>query len=86
MQKVDKDINYFTDDNNLIQEYNRLKKVLKKKDKANVYLFEDEEEGYPERKFITAEVQRPFPDGIVFISYANTIEEIIQNITDYLNY
>lgn len=86
MQKVDKDINYFTDNEEIISHFKRIKKRLKKEHMANVFLFEDEEEGYPERKFITAEVQKPFPDGLVFISYSDDIKEIMRNLDDYLNF
>lgn len=86
MQKVDKEITYFTDNEEIINHFKRIKKRLKKEHKANVFLFEDEEEGYPERKFITAEVQKPFPDGLVFISYSDDIKEIMRNLDDYLNF
>lgn len=81
---MQKEITYFTDDNNLIQEYKRLKRLVKKKEKANIFLFEDEEEGYPERKFITAEIQKPFPDGLVFIAYSDKLDEVLREIEDYI--
>lgn len=81
---MQKEITYFTDDKNLIQEFKRLKRLVKKKEKANIFLFEDEEEGYPERKFITAEIQKPFPDGLVFIAYSNNLDEVLRSIEDYI--
>lgn len=81
---MQKEITYFTDDKNLIQEFKRLKRLVKKKGKANIFLFEDEEEGYPERKFITAEIQKPFPDGLVFIAYSSNLDEVLRSIEDYI--
>lgn len=86
MQKADKQITYFTDDEYIIQEYKRIQKVIRKIDKAKVFLFEDEEEGYPERKLICCEVQKPFPDGIIFIAQSSDIYEIICHLQDYLMY
>lgn len=86
MQKADKQITYFTDDEYIIQEYKRIQKVIRKIDKAKVFLFEDEEEGYPERKLICCEVQKPFPDGIIFIAQSSDIYEIIGHLQDYLIY
>lgn len=81
-----KPITYFTDDEYIIQEYQKIQKTIHKLDKAKVFLFEDEEEGYPERKIICCEVQKPFPDGIIFIAQSNDIYEIIGNLQDYLMY
>lgn len=86
MQKADKPIDYFTDDEDIIQEYKRIQKTIRKLDKAKVFLFEDEEEGYPERKLICCEVQKAFPDGIIFIAQSNDIYEIIGHLQDYLMY
>lgn len=86
MQKADKPIDYFTDDEDIIQEYKRIQKTIRKLDKAKVFLFEDEEEGYPERKLICCEVQKPFPDGIIFIAQSSDIYEIIGYLQDYLMY
>lgn len=83
---MQKEITYFTDDENIIKEFKRYKRVIKKKDNARIFLFEDEEEGYPDRKFISAEIQKPFPDGIIFITYADTIEDVLRNIEEFINY
>lgn len=86
MQKADKPITHFTNDEDIIQEYKRIQRVIRKIDKAKVFLFEDEEEGYSERKIICCEVQKSFPDGIIFIAQSSDIYEIIGHLQDYLNY
>lgn len=79
-------IKHFTDDSDTIKEYRRLEKRIRRELKATVHLFRDEEDGNPENKFLTAELQKAFPDGIIFITSANTVEEIILNIREYLDY
>lgn len=81
-----KEITYFTIEEDLIKQFTRLKKIIKKRDKAKVFLYEDEEDGYPENKFIAAEIQKPFPDGIIFIVMAKEIDEVIRQLEDYINY
>lgn len=81
-----KEITYFTIEEDLIKQFTRLKKIIKKRDKAKVFLYEDEEDGYPENKFIVAEIQKQFPDGIIFIAISRNIDEVIRQIEDYINY
>lgn len=81
-----KEINFFTNEKDLINQFLKLKKIIKKLYKARIFLYEDEEEGYPENKFIVAEIQKQFPDGIIFIAISRNIDEIIRQIEDYINY
>lgn len=70
----------------LLTEYSRLAKAAHKLlDGGKVYIYNDEEDGNPENKFFTAEVVRPLPDGLMFISSAREIDEVLRNIEEYLN-
>lgn len=70
---------------NMEKEYNRIDKLLKTTYDGELYLFDDEEEGNPDNKFLTGEVILPFPDGLVFMTSAKELNEVLHNIEEYIN-
>lgn len=79
-----KTIEELTDDKDLIANYKQLEKIIYNLFEAKIFLFMDEDLDNPECKFLTAEIQKPFPDGIIFISSSSELDEIIRSIEDYI--
>lgn len=79
-----KTIEELTDDKGLIANYKQLEKIIYNLFEAKIFLFMDEDLDNPECKFLTAEIQKPFPDGIIFITMSNDIDEVLRNIEEFI--
>lgn len=69
----------------LQDELNRIKKLLRRFE-MDLKIYQDEEDGNPENKYLAANIYRPDPDGLVFIATANKLDEILRLIEDYINH
>ncbi len=81
-----KPITYFTDDSSLIELFNQYQKIVSTLFKAKIFLYEDCDNEYPDRKFIVCEIQKPFPEGIIFVTMSSDIDKVLRNIEEFIEY
>lgn len=74
-------------DSGLYKEFRRLKRRFKREIFADLFVVQDEEEGYPDNKFFTAEVTREWDDNIelIYMQGAKTLDSLLRELEDYLD-
>lgn len=68
---------------NLLEEYKKYSRLAKKQ-KTIIHIYEDWQEGYPENKFFTAELYKPFPEGLIYMCSRKTVDELLDAVREYL--
>lgn len=68
----------------LEEEFERVKKIARKF-KSRVYIYADSEEGYPDNRFFTAEIEGKLYDGYIYrVSRAN-VDELLRQVEEVFN-